>query len=143
MDLVDTLVAKRAELMDRLACLQAESEALRSAVLNIEGTIRLFAPDFQMSTNAKRRRPAIRIFGQAELSRLILRMLRESASGVETADLITAAMASKAMSLGDADARALVSRSVSRTLDKLRKRGSAQRVETDGGIFVWRLTPRS
>lgn len=143
-ELIDALVNKRVELMDRLATLQRELEAARFAITNVEGTIRLFAPDLQLpAATDKRRTPAIRRFRQSELSRLIIKVLRESASGVATADLIAAVMTAKALPPHDSDARAAIARSVSGALGKLKQRGAVVRAEDVGGFFVWRLAVRS
>jgi hypothetical protein len=74
---LSALIGKRSELMGLIDVKRKELEQLNQGLLSIDGTIKLFDPDFNLlSVKSKRHYAVDDVFGRGELSRLALEMLR-------------------------------------------------------------------
>ena len=88
---VTGLVAKRAELAGRIEAARRELEQLEANVCHLDGSIKLFAPDYELEgIRAKPQRRRNRLFIQGECQRLILEIFREAAQPLSAARLAEA-----------------------------------------------------
>lgn len=139
---VDALVMKRGELVDRTTSLERALEEARADIVHIDATVRLFSPGGPVAPlPSKCHRPHARLFRQPELSRLLLKLLREDSSMAATDDLARKVMIVKTLPMDDPAVYTSVKQSVSSSLTKLKKRGIVLRVQEDG-LSSWTLASR-
>jgi hypothetical protein len=88
---VTGLVAKRAELAGRIEAARRELEQLEADVGHLDGSIKLFAPDYKLEgIRAKPPRRRNRFFTQGECQRLILEIFRDAAQPLSVVRLAEA-----------------------------------------------------
>ncbi len=76
---VSGLVSKRAEVAGQIASHQTEIIRLQGALSHLDGSIKLFAPDFDLRTiKAKRTNKRNQDFAKGEAQRMTLDVLREA-----------------------------------------------------------------
>lgn len=76
---MSALIDKRSELMGLIEVKRKELEQLNQGLVSIDGTIKLFDPDFKVSTvKARRHYQKSDLFERGELMRKVLELLRDN-----------------------------------------------------------------
>jgi len=132
------LFDKRAELAGLI--LQAEKRAreLRADLAHVEATIRILRPGIELPKVVPKRvefRP--RYYRRGELTRLLLNYIREHADEPITVEAVMPTVIA-GRSLSQA-ARNSVATTVHTALNKLAKRGTIERIASEGRVVRWKL----
>lgn len=78
---VSGLVSKRAEVAGQIASHQTQITRLQDALSHLDGSIKLFAPEYDLRTvKARRTNKRNQYFNQGEAQRMTLDVMREAAS---------------------------------------------------------------
>ena len=136
---VTGLVAKRAELAGRIAACRRELAHLEADVGNLDGAIKLFAPDYKLE--GLRAKPAgrrNRLFIQGECQRLILEIFREAPAPLSAGRLAEALARRKGLEASPAVSEAL-RKSALGAVKRLAGKGVIEAAGTDGGGKTWRV----
>ncbi len=136
---VTGLVAKRAELAGRIAACRQELAHLEADVGNLDGAIKLFAPDYKLE--GLRAKPAgrrNRLFIQGECQRLILEIFREAPAPLSAGRLAEALARRKGLEASPAVSEAL-RKSALGAVKRLAGKGVIEAAGTDGGGKTWRV----
>jgi hypothetical protein len=85
---VSGLVSKRAEVAGQIAAYKTEITKLQSALLHLDGSIKLFAPEYDLRTvKAKRTNTRNQYFKQGEAQRMTLDVMREEAAPLNSREI--------------------------------------------------------
>ena len=77
--IVSSLVAKRAEVTGQIISYQAEISRLQKSLSHLDGSIKLFAPEYDLRTiKAKRTNKRNQYFAQGEAQRITLDVMRDA-----------------------------------------------------------------
>lgn len=134
---VSGLIAKRAELAGQLASHQTEIDHLSSTLANLDRTIKLFAPEFDLRTiKSKRTNKRSTHFYNGELQRLTLDILRQAGR-----PLISREICEELLIIKDLESSALevVQRSLTAVLQRLRLRGIVIVTDDSAYPIPWKL----
>ncbi len=136
---VTGLVAKRAELAGRIAACRQELGLLEAHVGHLDGTIKLFAPDYKLEgLRAKPPRRRNRFFIQGECQRLILEIFRDAAQPLSAPRLAEALARGKGLEASPAVTEAL-RKSALGAVKRLVGKGVIAPAGSDDTGTVWRL----
>jgi hypothetical protein len=119
---VSDLVTKRGELTGQIESYQAEIKRLLSALLHLDGTIKLFAPEVDLRTvksRAKRKRN--QYFIQGEAQRMTLETMRD-ANGLVCSREITDALMQRKGIKADPAIAARIQKNILAVLHRLEKK---------------------
>jgi hypothetical protein len=96
--IVSGLVSKRAEVAGQIASFKTEILRLQGALSNLDGSIKLFAPEFDLRTiKAKRSNKRNAYFKKGEAQRMTLDVLREAGTPLNSRDITDRLLKSKGM----------------------------------------------
>jgi len=136
---VTGLVAKRAQLAGRIEACRQELAHLEADVGNLDGAIKLFAPDYKLE--GLRAKPAgrrNRLFIQGECQRLILEIFRDAAQPLSAARLAEALARGKGLEASPAVSEAL-RKSALGAVKRLVGKGVIAPAGNDDTGALWRL----
>ena len=132
---MSALINKRSELMGLIDVKRKELEQLNQGLVSIDGTIRLFDPEFKASSvQAKAFRQRNQYFTKGEIPRLIMDYLRGTDGRLQSV-ILSHLLVLKG--LDDSKAHDLNS-SISKALMLMLKHGHIERTRTTSGNF-WKL----
>ena len=86
---------KRAETAGEIKRLKDMATYRQEQLAHIDATIRLLDPEFQTDTIPPKRPRRVKLFGHAELGRLILEALRKKGRPMHVSEIVTAIIAAK------------------------------------------------
>jgi len=96
--IVSGLVSKRAEVAGQIASFKTEILRLQGALSHLDGSIKLFAPEFDLRTvKAKRTNKRNTYFKKGEAQRMTLDVLREAGTPLNSRDITDRLLKSKGM----------------------------------------------
>ena len=85
---VSGLVSKRAEVAGQIASFKTEIIRLQSALLHLDGSIKLFAPEFDLHTvKAKRNNKRNQYFAKGEAQRIVFDAMREAGQPLNSREI--------------------------------------------------------
>jgi len=120
---VSGLVAKRAELAGQITVHQAEISRLQAALSHLDGSIKLFAPDYDLRTiKGKRTNQRNRYLEHGEGQRLTLDILRTSGQALSSREISGQIAARKGIQ-ADGYVLAQIQKNALVILHRLEKRG--------------------
>lgn len=130
------LIAKRAELAGELRELEGRGDRLRTDIAALNEAIRVFAPGYPAeSIPPKRPRTGQELFGHAELTKLVLDVLRTAEEPMSGPEIAREVMRRKGLPQ-DGRTRRIVAKRVDRTLT--RQVRLLERVTAGSGVR-WRV----
>lgn len=134
---VSALVAKRGELAGEMQRYRRELRRLDAQLGHLDATIRLFAPDYDLSgVRPRQRRAGGRRFGQGECQRLVLETLRDAPEPLSDWQVESAVAASKGVD-AQSPARAGLEKTTLATLRRLAKKGAIRALVLPDGRRAW------
>jgi hypothetical protein len=136
---VSGLVSKRAEVAGQIASYKTEITKLQSALLHLDGSIKLFAPEFDLRTiKSKRTNTRNQYFKQGEAQRLTLDVMREAGAALCSREITDALLQRK----GIASTVALVARiqkNILAVMHRLEARNIVRKVDDGVGAMQWAI----
>ncbi len=141
---VSGLVSKRAELAGLIQHHQEAMRQLSAAIGNIDGTIRLFDPDYDLGTiKSKAPKQANPWFEHGETNRLVLDVLRPASQPRSTRQIGEAMITLKGLSVEGHKEWDSVLKLVLCAAQRLEKKGTVKMVGRSGGpgggAMLWQI----
>lgn len=133
------LIRKRAEIMAQVEGLQMQLRQLIMDADNLDGSIRIFAPDMDLADIRPRTVPRAHVAFMGEVRRTTLNALRETGLALTIKDIALRVMAERKLNVSDVRLVRVVEKKVGSCLRNLRGRGIVQS-EKEGGCYLrWKL----
>ncbi len=133
-------------LTNRRAELAGEAEALRSRLVQIatdvshlDAVIRQFDPDYDLGSIRPKRPRVQDAAGRGDMSRFIMRVLREAAEPVATHEVVRRLMMERGQ---DAEDRRLVKQTMKRVgmaFSRQKALGTARAIQGPGPVTLWEI----
>ena len=136
---INALVAKRAELAGKLEHHQAMVRQLLIDLDNVDATIRMFAPDIELSEIKPKPLPPRHAAYKGEVARIVLATLRDAKRPCSTQELTMHVMAERGMNTADKRLVRTVGKRVGACLRHHRNKGLLQSSEGLGQHVVWEI----
>ena len=138
---VSGLVSKRAEVAGQITSYQTEIGRLQSALSHLDGTIKLFAPEYDLRTvKSKRTNTRNQYFVQGEAQRMTLDVMREANEPLCSREITDALLRRKDIE-PTAAIVARVQKNILAVLHRLEVRKIVRPVNTNGerGVMQWEI----
>ena len=136
---VTGLVAKRAELAGRIEQCHRELERLVANVSYLDGSIKLFAPDYKLEgLRVKTHRQRNQYFHQGECQRLVLEILRDAEEPLSARQIAEALVERKALEATPAIIEQM-RKNAWGVLRRLAGNGVIRDTGTEGGSKTWKV----
>lgn len=136
---VSGLVSKRAEVAGQIASYQTEITRLQGALSHLDGSIKLFAPEYDLRTvKAKRTNTRNQYFKQGEAQRMTLDVMREAGSALCSREITNALLQRK----GIASTVAIVARvqkNILAVMHRLEARNIVREINDGVGVMTWEI----
>jgi hypothetical protein len=137
---VSGLVSKRAEVAGKIASYQTEIAQLQGALAHLDGSIKLFAPEYDLRTiKAKRTNKRHQYFTRGEAQRMTLDLLREAGRPLNSREITDRLLKRKGIE-ADAALVALIQKNVIAVLH--RQEGHLimkTAVQDSSGVMTWAI----
>ncbi len=135
---VTGLVAKRAELAGRIEQCRQELERLLTNVGHLDGSIKLFAPDYKLQgIRAKVPRQRNQFFRQGECQRLVLEIFRDAEEPLSARHIAAALVERKGLEATPAMIEQMRKNAWS-VVRRLAGNGVVRDAGTDGAVKTWK-----
>lgn len=139
---VTALISKRSELAGRIEHLQAE---LRQAIVdldNVEGALRIFAPDIEIPDLAPRHVPHLLPMMKGEVSRVVLSTLQSAPRPLTTNEITEAFMRERGLAIDNPALFRIISKRVGACLRHWKnERGVVRSMPGPGQQHLWQIEP--
>ncbi len=136
---VTGLVAKRAELAGRIEKCHRELERLVADVSHLDGSIKLFAPDYKLEgIRAKTPRQRNQFFHQGECQRLVLEIFRDAKEPLSARHIAEALVARKKLETTPAMIEQM-RKNAWGVVRRLAGNGVIRDAGTEGGSKTWKV----
>ena len=138
---VSGLVSKRAEVAGQIASFKTEIIRLQGALSHLDGSIKLFAPEFDLRTvKAKRTNKRNQYFKQGEAQRMTLTILREANTPLCSREIADALLGKKGIK-STTPIVALIQKNILAVLHRLEARNIVRPINTGGkrGVMQWEI----
>ncbi|MFZ6675240.1 hypothetical protein [Undibacterium sp. Xuan67W] len=137
---VSGLVLKRAEVAGQIASFKTEIIRLQGALSHLDGSIKLFAPEFDLRTvKAKRTNKRNQYFAKGEAQRMVLDAMREAGKPLNSREITDRLLKRK----GIASSAELIARIQKNVIAVLHRQDGqlVEQVETSGehGVMKWMI----
>ncbi len=134
------LVRKRSEIAGLIEHYQDQLRQLAIDLEHLDATLRLFAPDIDLSTIKAKKLPPAHAANHGQLARFILEALKDAPKGLTSVQLAEAFIAERRIHAPDKATVSLIRKRVSYCLRYQRKRGVLRSEPGPGRLLVW-VTP--
>ena len=138
---VSGLVSKRAEVAGQITSYQTEIGRLQSALTHLDGSIKLFAPEYDLRTvKPKRTNARNQYFVQGEAQRMTLDVMREANAPLCSRDITDALLRCKNIESTAAIA-ARIQKNILAVLHRLEARNIVRAIDTSSerGVMKWEI----
>jgi len=141
---VSGLVAKRSELSGLLAQHQQAIQQLSASISNLDGTIKLFDPDYDLRTiKTKAIRQANTWFPRGDVGRMLLDVLRQSETPISTRQIGDALVVTQGIVVAEAQELHDIMKLVLAAAKRLERKGIIKMVGRStgfgGGAMLWQI----
>lgn len=135
---VSGLIRKRAEIAGALEDAQNKVRELTLALDNLDGAIRVFAPEMDLSEARPKPLPVRHAAFKGEIIRAIYAALRSTGETLSTHDLTLRVMAARNLNPSDLMFVRVMQKRVGSTLRQMRLKGRVRSEALGGGQMGWR-----
>ena len=132
------LLRKRQEIATEIDNQQALLHALVSDIDAVDATIRMFAPDLDITTVCVRTAPKRHCVRPGDMSKLLMTLLRENGQ-MSHRQLTLKVMEHRGLNVADKALRVVMRNRVGASLRGLKKRGTLETSEGAKGLVLWAL----
>lgn len=138
---VRSLIDKRAETVGRINHMQEQIAQAMADLDHLDATIRIFAPDIDLSDAPVKPVPPPSAAFRGEVQRFLLHALRTHGTALTTLELARKVMESRGLDTRDKMLSKLIGQRTGHSLGKLRSRGFVKAEKANaGGLLRWQLT---
>lgn len=139
-NLLNGLVAKRAELAGQI---EANQQQLRKLIVEldaIEATIRIFDPDIDMMAIHPRPVPPRHAAFKGEVTRIVFKALREAKQPLTSRDIAKILMRERGLNVDDRDVVVMMTKRVGACLKTKKNQGYVRSVDLEGSnLLGWQI----
>lgn len=136
---VSGLVSKRAEVAGQIASYKTEITRLQSALSYLDGSIKLFAPEYDLRTvKSKRTNTRNQYFKQGEAQRLTLDVMREAGVALCSREITDALLQRKGIA-STIDLSARIQKNVLAVMHRLEARNIVRKIDNVVGAMQWEI----
>lgn len=136
---VSGLVSKRAEVAGQINAYEAEISRLQESLSHLDGSIKLFAPEYDLRTiKAKRTNKRNQYFAQGEAQRMTLDVMREAGKPLNSLEITALLLARKGIE-ATAAITARIQKNVFAIIHRLEARNIVQEIDNGAGVMTWEI----
>jgi hypothetical protein len=136
---VTVFITKRSEIAGQIESFQSEIKRLQTALSNLDGTTKLFAPDVDLrAVKSRVTRKRNQYFIQGEAQRMTLNAMREAGTAVCSREITDILMQRKEITPEPAIA-ARIQKNILAVLHRLEKKKAVKKIVKDGEPLKWKL----
>lgn len=143
-NLLNGLVAKRAEIA---GLIEANQQQLRKLIVDldaIEATIRVFDPDIDMMAIHPRPVPPRHAAFKGEVTRIVFKALREAKQPLTSRDIAKTLMRERGLNVDDKDVVVLMTKRVGACLKTQKNKGYVRSLDLEGSTLLgWQMIRKS
>lgn len=140
---VSGLVAKRAEIAGQIEAFKTEITRLQGAISHLDGSIKLFAPDYDLRTiKGKRTNRRNQYLEHGEGQRITLDILRAGGNALCSREIANQIVARKGIEAADAHVIAQIQKNVLVVLHRLKERNAVMSypdIANGREVLKWQL----
>ena len=136
---LSALVRKRGELAGEAEALRGRLEQIGANLGHVDATIRLFDPEYALSSIRSKRPRGPDVARPGEMSRLVLGVLREATEPLPTPEIAARLMAGRGMDQGSRSAVRNVTKRVGMALGHQEQRGMVRSQAEPGRVLLWEV----
>ena len=134
------LIEKRREIAGQIEHYQRVLNDLVIDLDHVDHTIRIFAPDLDVTLSQPKQFPARHAAFRGEMQRFVLGALRQAQEPITSLEIAVEVVKGRGLDPNDARAVSLIRKRVGACLFKLKRQGLVEDVATTGSYKGWRLT---
>jgi len=136
---VSGLVSKRSEVAGRIISCQAEITRLQESLSHLDGSIKLFAPAYDLRTiKAKRTNKRNQYFVKGEAQRMTLDVMREAGKPLNSLEITAQLLARKGIE-ATATITARIQKNVFAVIHRLEARHIVTEIDNGAGVMKWKI----
>lgn len=136
---ISGLVSKRSEVAGQIISCQAEITRLQDALSHLDGSIKVFSPEYDLRTiKAKRTNKRNQYFAQGEAQRMTLDVMRESGKPLNSRE-ITAQLLERKGIAPTAAITARIQKNVFAVIHRLEAHHIVREVDNGAGVMTWEI----
>ena len=138
-NLLNGLVAKRAEIAGQI---EANQQQLRKLIVDldaVEATIRVFDPDIDMMAIHPRPVPPRHAAFKGEVTRIVFKALREAKEPLTSRDIAKVLMRERGLNVDDGDVVVMMTKRVGACLKTKKNQGLVRSITIPGTLLGWEL----
>jgi hypothetical protein len=136
---VSGLVSKRSEVAGQIISCQAEISRLQESLSHLDGSIKLFSPEYDLRTiKAKRTNKRNQYFAQGEAQRMTLDVMREAGTPLNSLEITAQLLARKGIE-ATAAITARIQKNVFAIIHRLEGRNIVQEIDNGAGVMTWEI----
>jgi len=136
---VSGLVSKRAEVAGQIASFKTEIIRLQGALTHLDGSIKLFAPEYDLRTvKSKRTNTRNQYFKQGEAQRMTLDVMRETGSALCSREITNALLQRKDIESTVAIV-ARIQKNILAVMHRLEARNIVREIDGGVGVMKWEI----
>lgn len=136
---VSGLVSKRAEVAGQIISHQAEINRLQESLSHLDGSIKLFSPEYDLRTiKAKRTNKRNQYFIKGEAQRMTLDVMREAGKPLNSLEITVQLLARKGIE-ATAAITARIQKNVFAVIHRLEARHIVREIDNGAGVMKWEI----
>ena len=138
-DLLNRLVAKRAEIAGKLEANEAEHRRLTGELGTLDATIRSFEPDVDLSTVSPSPVPTREGAHRGEVTRIVFDVLRDAQQPMTAPEIAAVVMRERGLPSTDPDLVSLIRKRVRACLLAKKGQGFVRSLKTSAPLLSWEM----
>ncbi|MBL7091149.1 MULTISPECIES: hypothetical protein [unclassified Acidovorax] len=136
---VSGLVSKRSEVAGQIISYQAEITRLQESLSHLDGSIKLFAPEYDLRTiKSKRTNTRNQYFVKGEAQRLTLDVMREAGKPLNNLEITAQLLERKGIEATEA-ITARIQKNVFAVIHRLEARHIVREIDNGAGVMKWEI----
>jgi len=138
-NLLNGLVAKRAEIAGKLAANEAEHKRLANELRTLDATICIFEPDVDLSAVLPKPVATREAAFRGEITRIVFDALREATTPLTSQDVALVVLRERELTIEDPDLLQLMRKRVGACLLAKKRQGFVRSLDTGGPLLAWEM----
>lgn len=138
-NLLNGLVAKRAEIAGRLEANEAEHKRLTGELRTVDATIRIFEPDVDLSVILPKPLATREAAYRGQVTRIVFDTLSKATTPMTSHEVTHVVLTERGLATDEADLFALMRKRVGACLLAKKGQGLVRSIDTGGPLLSWEL----
>ena len=133
------LTKRRAELSGEAETLRSRLALIATDIGHLDAVIRQFDPDYDLGSIRAKRPRQQDAAGRGEMSRFLLKVLREATEPVATHEVVRQLMVERGQDAGDRRLVALTMKRVGMAFSRQKANGAVRAIQGPGPVTLWEV----